>query len=62
MPTVQIKGPLGELSMQIPPYVKINTDPALPGPTLSIEDTTDAKQRAMWGMQFRVIYCERTKG
>ncbi|KAF2749783.1 60S ribosomal protein-like protein L6 [Sporormia fimetaria CBS 119925] len=49
MTTVQIKGPLGELSMQIPSYVKINQDPSLPGPTLSVEDREDAKQRAMWG-------------
>ncbi|KAF2196910.1 60S ribosomal protein-like protein L6 [Delitschia confertaspora ATCC 74209] len=49
MSTAQIKGPLGELSMQIPPYVSINMDPSLPGPILSVEDVTDAKQRAMWG-------------
>ncbi|KAF1977434.1 mitochondrial 54S ribosomal protein YmL16 [Bimuria novae-zelandiae CBS 107.79] len=49
MSTVQIKGPLGELSMDIPTYVKIDQDPALPGPTLSVEDATDKKQKAMWG-------------
>jgi len=49
MSTVHIKGPLGELSMGIPPYVNINQDPALGGPTLTIEDVTDAKQKAMWG-------------
>jgi large subunit ribosomal protein L6 len=49
MPTVQIKGPLGELSMEIPPYVKFDMDPSLSGPVLSVEDVTDAKQRAMWG-------------
>lgn len=49
MSTVQIKGPLGELSMQIPNYVNINRDPKLSGPTLEIEDATDAKQKAMWG-------------
>jgi large subunit ribosomal protein L6 len=50
MSTVHIKGPLGELSMNIPPYVNINQDPALDGPTLTIDDTRDAKQKAMWGM------------
>jgi large subunit ribosomal protein L6 len=49
MSTVQIKGPLGELSMQIPAYVNIDEDPALPGPTLTVQDSRDAKQRAMWG-------------
>ncbi|KAL6712218.1 54S ribosomal protein L6 mitochondrial [Coniothyrium glycines] len=49
MSTVTVKGPLGELSMEIPPYVHINQDSALSGPTLSIQDTTDAKQKAMWG-------------
>jgi large subunit ribosomal protein L6 len=49
MSTVHIKGPLGELSMPIPSYVNINEDPALPGPTVSVQDATDAKQRAMWG-------------
>ncbi|KAF2689826.1 mitochondrial 54S ribosomal protein YmL16 [Lentithecium fluviatile CBS 122367] len=49
MSTVQIKGPLGELSMAIPAYVNINEDPALLGPTLTVENDRDAKQRAMWG-------------
>ncbi|KAF2116144.1 60S ribosomal protein-like protein L6 [Lophiotrema nucula] len=49
MSTVQIKGPLGELSMEIPPYVNIDQDAALPGPTLTVQDSRDAKQRAMWG-------------
>lgn len=46
---VQIKGPLGELSMDVPHFVKIDTSPALMGPTLTIEDTTDKKQKSMWG-------------
>ncbi|KAL5118900.1 54S ribosomal protein L6 mitochondrial [Pleosporales sp. CAS-2024a] len=49
MSTVHIKGPLGELSMEVPPYININQDPKLSGPTLSIQDPTDAKQKAMWG-------------
>lgn len=50
MSTVHIKGPLGELSMDVPPYINIDQDPKLTGPTLSIQDSTDAKQKAMWGM------------
>lgn len=49
MSTVHIKGPLGELTMDIPPYININQDANPNGPTLSIDDATDAKQRAMWG-------------
>ncbi|KAH7093287.1 mitochondrial 54S ribosomal protein YmL16 [Paraphoma chrysanthemicola] len=49
MSTAQIKGPLGELSMEIPPYINIDQDPKLSGPTLTIQDPRDAKQKAMWG-------------
>jgi large subunit ribosomal protein L6 len=49
MSTVHVKGPLGELSMDVPHYVNIDHDPALGGPTLTIQDVTDAKQKAMWG-------------
>jgi hypothetical protein len=49
MSTVHITGPLGELSMNIPPYVNIDQDPALAGPTLTIQNERDAKQKAMWG-------------
>ena len=49
MSTVHIKGPLGELSMEIPAYININQDPKLSGPTLTIQDTTEAKQKQMWG-------------
>jgi hypothetical protein len=55
MSTVQIKGPLGELSMEIPNYVNIDQDPKLLGPTLTIEDSTDAKQKAMWGMMAYIL-------
>lgn len=53
MSTVQIKGPLGELSMEVPPYININQDPSLSGPTLTIQDSADAKQKAMWGKYFQ---------
>lgn len=46
MSTVHVKGPLGELSMEIPSYVVIDQQSM----TLSIQDATDAKQKAMWGM------------
>jgi len=49
MSTVQIKGPLGELSMEIPPYVNINENAAGSGPTLTVQDPSDKKQKSMWG-------------
>lgn len=42
---VHVKGPLGELSMEIPPYIAIDQQTM----TLSLEDATDKKQKAMWG-------------
>ncbi|KZM28469.1 54S ribosomal protein L6 mitochondrial [Ascochyta rabiei] len=42
---VHVKGPLGELSMEIAPYIAIDQQSM----TLSIQDATDAKQKAMWG-------------
>jgi large subunit ribosomal protein L6 len=47
-----VKGPLGELSMEIPPYVTINQESM----TLSIQNATDAKQKAMWGASTRNPY------
>ncbi|KAF2494776.1 putative mitochondrial 54S ribosomal protein YmL16 [Lophium mytilinum] len=44
---VEIKGPLGEISMPIPPFITI--DRSTPAPVLSIENTEEAKQKAMWG-------------
>jgi large subunit ribosomal protein L6 len=55
MSTVHIKGPLGELSMDIPSYISINQDATPDGPTLTIEDATDAKQRSMWGTNAAVL-------
>ncbi|KAF2418266.1 mitochondrial 54S ribosomal protein YmL16 [Tothia fuscella] len=49
MSTVKIKGPLGEMSMQIPPFITINRDTPNSPPTLSITDSTIRQQRAMWG-------------
>lgn len=57
MSTVHIKGPLGELSMDVPTYVNINHDPTLSGPTLTIQDATDAKQKAMWGTMVLKYQC-----
>jgi large subunit ribosomal protein L6 len=48
MSTVHVKGPLGEMSMEIPPYIHIDQQSY----ALSLtEDATDKKQKAMWGAQ-----------
>ncbi|KAF1981961.1 mitochondrial 54S ribosomal protein YmL16 [Aulographum hederae CBS 113979] len=45
--TVAIKGPLGELSLQIPPYVEIEQSEARA--VLRIQDHKIRQQREMWG-------------
>jgi hypothetical protein len=37
--------------MEIPEYVNIEQSKDGPGPRVTVQDQTDAKQRAMWGMQ-----------
>jgi len=49
MPTAVVKGPLGELRMSIPQYVKIEHDETTRKATVGILDRNDSKQRAMWG-------------
>lgn len=39
----------GEISMQIPPYVRIAPDSRTGAPVLNVEDSRIAEQRAMWG-------------
>lgn len=48
--TVEIEGPLGKMSMQIPPYVSIGVDEGSQARTVSISDPEDREQRAMWGV------------
>ncbi|KAF2098358.1 ribosomal protein-like protein L6 [Rhizodiscina lignyota] len=47
MSTVHIKGPLGELHYDIPPYITI--DQSTNKPTLGIQDAKVRHQREMWG-------------
>ena len=46
---VEIEGPLGKMSMDIPPYISIVSNEESRTHTLSILDTQDKKQKAMWG-------------
>lgn len=46
---VTVAGPLGELSMEVPPFLHINHDTATRRITLAVEDREVRHQRAMWG-------------
>ena len=48
-PMVEIEGPLGKTQLSIPPFVSIEIDEESRTRTLSILDTNDKKQKAMWG-------------
>lgn len=46
---MNIKGPLGEMSMEIPPFVSIEGTGQERTYSVSIADQEDKKQKAMWG-------------
>ncbi|ESZ92016.1 hypothetical protein SBOR_7599 [Sclerotinia borealis F-4128] len=48
-PVVNIKGPLGEISMSIESYIKIDHDENTRKAVVSVEDKLVKNQRAMWG-------------
>ncbi|KAI9054574.1 hypothetical protein LZ554_001727 [Drepanopeziza brunnea f. sp. 'monogermtubi'] len=48
-PTVQIEGPLGKISMTIPPFVNLEHDTAARKAFVTVEDREVKKQREMWG-------------
>lgn len=49
-PTVKVEGPLGSLSMTIPPFVHIEHDTVTKKAFVTVEDREVRKQREMWGM------------
>ncbi|RAL17354.1 mitochondrial 54S ribosomal protein uL6m [Aspergillus homomorphus CBS 101889] len=46
---IQVKGPLGELTLTVPSFVNVEHDTALQKATLSVQDAEIKHQRAMWG-------------
>jgi len=46
---VDVEGPLGKMSMNIPPYMKIDGDESGRNYNLSILDAKKRDQREMWG-------------
>ncbi|MCJ1273304.1 hypothetical protein MMC21_001094 [Puttea exsequens] len=47
--TVEIKGPLGTMSVQLPPYMTLTLNKETKKASLSIRDREERKQREMWG-------------
>ncbi|KAL2822839.1 ribosomal protein L6, alpha-beta domain-containing protein [Aspergillus cavernicola] len=47
--SIEVSGPLGQLTLKVPSFVNVAHDEALRKATLSIEDSALAHQRAMWG-------------
>ena len=50
LPKVLIKGPLGELSMDLPAFLNIKHDEKGRKAVVSVGDRKERAQRAMWGM------------
>ena len=48
-PSVEIRGPLGELSMPLPPFLKIDYDAAARKANVKVVDRGEREQREMWG-------------
>ncbi|RDL37172.1 putative 60S ribosomal protein L6 [Venustampulla echinocandica] len=48
-PTIKIEGPLGQMSMTIPPFVLLEHDIAARKAYVTVEDKEVKKQREMWG-------------
>ncbi|GAM34196.1 hypothetical protein TCE0_015r01614 [Talaromyces pinophilus] len=46
---VEVNGPLGQLTLNIPPFVNINHDQTARKATVSVQDAEIPHQRAMWG-------------
>ncbi|KAL4865599.1 hypothetical protein BDV12DRAFT_147706 [Aspergillus spectabilis] len=46
---IEIKGPLGQLTLNMPAFIKVAHDESLRKATLSVEDSSLTHQRAMWG-------------
>ncbi|EWG42169.1 hypothetical protein FVEG_04082 [Fusarium verticillioides 7600] len=47
--TITVKGPLGELELEVPDYVQVTQDPEAKVVSLNVQDTDAKDQKAMWG-------------
>jgi hypothetical protein len=47
--TINIKGPLGSLGLEVPEYVQLTQDPEAKSVLLSVRDNEAKDQKAMWG-------------
>ena len=55
VPAVQIKGPLGELSMELPAFIKVDFNSNTRKASVGIEDRNQKDQRAMWGTYAKIL-------
>ncbi|KAL2870327.1 mitochondrial 54S ribosomal protein uL6m [Aspergillus lucknowensis] len=46
---IEVNGPLGRLTLSIPSFVDVEHDESIRKATLSVQDSSIAHQRAMWG-------------
>ncbi|KAI9370055.1 ribosomal protein L6, alpha-beta domain-containing protein [Aspergillus egyptiacus] len=46
---IVVKGPLGQLTLNLQPFIKVTHDEAIQKATVSVEDSLEPHQRAMWG-------------
>ncbi|RAH40830.1 mitochondrial 54S ribosomal protein uL6m [Aspergillus brunneoviolaceus CBS 621.78] len=46
---IEVSGPLGKMTLKVPPFVNVEHDEALRKATLSVQDREIKHQRAMWG-------------
>ncbi|KAI9046223.1 mitochondrial 54S ribosomal protein uL6m [Aspergillus affinis] len=46
---IEVKGPLGEMTLDIPPFLEVAHDEAARKASLTVQDPEIAHQRAMWG-------------
>ncbi|KFH45956.1 54S ribosomal protein L6-like protein [Hapsidospora chrysogenum ATCC 11550] len=53
--TITVKGPLGELELEIPDYVKMEQDPEARTATLSILNVDEKQQHEMWGTSWAYL-------
>ena len=49
-PSVKVTGPLGELSLNLPSFLRIDQDQKSRKAVVSVQDRKVKQQRAMWGM------------
>ncbi|KAK0385236.1 hypothetical protein NLU13_7712 [Sarocladium strictum] len=53
--TITVKGPLGELQLEVPEFVVLDQDLENKSVTLNVKDTTEKEQKEMWGTSWSYL-------